>query len=633
MKISRNWLQKYFDQPLPSADELDHALTFHAFEIEEVEEKNGDSIIDVKILANRAADCLSHRGVAKEFSAILNIPLKDDLFREELPSRNASGLLTVSIDDPTLCNRYIGAVIQNVKVGPSPDWLKTALENVGQRSINNVVDATNYVMLDLGQPLHAFDADKLTQKDGGWHVRVRNAKEGEKITTLSSEERTLSTENLLITDGTTDTILGVAGVKGGKAAEVTEATTTIILEAAHFNYASIRKTAQKLRLPTDASKRFENNIAPFTAGFGMHAAIALILEIAGGNCEGVVDTNGTTPPSRIVLVDRAKINRHLGTILSREHIADALVRLGLPFEEKNEIYTVTVPFERVDLTIPEDLVEEVGRIVGYENVTAAPIPPLESPVSINKRLYYAHKIRQMLTTLGFDEVMTYAMQEKGVVEIANPIASDKAFLRPSLQKGVVAALQSNVANAPLLGRDSVLIFEIGSVFTGAQESVHVALVSGARKKPAAALDAAISAIAAAVGVPVALITTEDAYREFDLDTLVAQLPEPTAYDVFPVVTDGGKYKTIHPYPFALRDIAFWAPEETTPHSVSVLITESAGPYLVRLDQFDEFKKEGRVSYAFHLVFQSPTKTLEDEEIVAAMNSVTEALKQAGFEVR
>lgn len=633
MKVSRNWLQNYFKQPLPDAAELDHALTFHAFEIEEVEEKGTDSIIDVKILANRAADCLSHRGVAKEFSAILNIPLKEDPFRKELPTYPVSSLLTVSVDDPTLCDRYIGAVIENVKVGPSPVWLREALENVGQRSINNVVDATNYVMLDLGQPLHAFDADKLSKKDDRWHITVRAGKEGEKITTLSNEERTLSPENLLITDGKTDAVLGIAGVKGGKMAEVTESTTSIILEAAHFNYASVRKTAQKLRLPTDASKRFENNIAPFTAGFGMHAAIALILEIAGGRCEGIVDTNSAVPPVRKVSVDRQKINGHLGTMLSKEHIADALLRLGLPYIENDETYTVTVPFERVDLTIPEDLVEEVGRIVGYESVTATPIPPITSPVSINKRFYYAQKIRQALIALGFDEVMTYAMQEKGVVEIANPIASDKAFLRSSLQKGMVAALQINSANAPLLGKDSVLLFEIGSVFADAEETVHMALISGARKKPAALLDAAMAAIETAIGTTVELVLTEEAYREFNLDALIAKLTEPTTYETFSVVTDGNKYKTINPYPFALRDIAFWAPETTNSESISAIIKETAGPFLVRLDQFDEFKKGGRVSYAFHLVFQSPTKTLGDQEITGAMNAVTAALQKAGFEVR
>src|ERR1035437_9935268 len=186
MKVSLKWLQTYFDAPLPDANTLADQLTFHAFEIEET----SDDMLDVKVLPNRAADCLCHRGIAKELSAILDTPLKNDPLRTPLPMYDLGGptSLTVKIEDSKKCLRYMGAVVKGVKIGPSPDWLKEAIEAVGQRSINNVVNATNYVMLNIGQPLHAFDAAKLALKDGTYSIGVRVAKEGEKITTLGGEE-------------------------------------------------------------------------------------------------------------------------------------------------------------------------------------------------------------------------------------------------------------------------------------------------------------------------------------------------------------------------------------------------------------------------------------------------------------
>ena len=637
MKVSHKWLQKYFDQPLPNAEDLDHALTFHAFEIEDIEAKNDDSIIDVKILANRAADCLSHRGVSKELSAILNIPLKGDPFRNDRKQYSQSKVLTVSIDDSKLCDRYIGAAIKGVKVAPSPEWLKNALEAVGSRSINNVVDATNYVMLDLGQPLHAFDAGKLGQKDDVWHIRVRSAKDGEKITTLSNEEKILTSENLLITDGTTDAPLGIAGVKGGNAAEVTEATTDIIIESAHFNYASVRKTAQKLRLPTDASKRFENNLSPETAGYAIDAVIKLILEIAGGTLEGVTEVYAGVEPLAPVSVSTEKINGVLGTSLSNDQIADALLRLDLPFTESAGVFTVSPPFVRVDITIPEDLIEEVGRIVGLTNIAAVPLPTTDSAIEINKRFYYAEKIRQRLIELGYDEVMTYAMGESGEVEIENPIASDKAFLRISLKDGISEALSLNAGNAALLGRDDSAIFEMGSVFPSNDSEIYEIgigyYVSGkkAEVKIREQLDAAKAQLETVLGVTLETVVTGN-FLMASFPSLLPQLPEAPAYDraLEPL---SNRYKPFSPYPFALRDIALWVPEAVFSVEVSEIIRTNAGAHLIRVDKFDEFKKDGRVSYAFHLVFQSSEKTLSETEINAAMDAVTAIVQSKGWEVR
>ncbi|MDD2657755.1 MAG: phenylalanine--tRNA ligase beta subunit-related protein, partial [Candidatus Pacebacteria bacterium] len=377
MKVSLKWLQKYFDTQLPSAEKIADAYTFHAFEIEEIE---GD-MMDVKVLPNRAADCLSHRGLATELSAILNLPLTSDPLREALQGLTLynkvkpCNAIKVEIEDPKKCARYMGALVKGVKVGPSPEWLREALLAVGQRSINNIVDATNYVMLNIGQPLHAFDAQKLTQKDGAYAIGVRSAREGEKITTLSGEEYTLTSNIQLITDAHADAPIALAGIKGGNAAELTEATTDIVVESANFDGTVTRRGAQTIKLFTDASLRFQNRPSPELAAYGMRDVLALIADIAGGEVIGVVDEYPARPePSREVSVTLAKINGVLGSNFTKEEVEDVFKRLALPYMIVNDVFTVTSPFERTDLDIAEALVEEVGRIIGYDQIPATELP-------------------------------------------------------------------------------------------------------------------------------------------------------------------------------------------------------------------------------------------------------------------
>jgi phenylalanyl-tRNA synthetase beta chain len=283
MLVSYKWLQSYFEKPLPPVEDVVHAFTFGAFEIEGTEEKHGDTIIDIKVLPDRACYCLSHRGIAKELSALLGVPMKQDPFVKSIPSLTpTSAVLTVRAD-PMRSPYYATALIKNVHVAPSPQWLKEALESMGQRSINNVVDATNYVMLDLGTPLHAFDAKKTSG-----HIDVRSAKEGETITLLGGAEKTLTGTETLITDADTGAALALAGVKGGALAELDAETTDIIVEAATFDPVITRKTAAKHDVRTDASKRFENKVAPVLPAHGMEAVVALITTVAGGVVEGIL---------------------------------------------------------------------------------------------------------------------------------------------------------------------------------------------------------------------------------------------------------------------------------------------------------------------------------------------------------
>src|SRR3990167_738045 len=282
MKISKQWLDTFFNAPLLEASILADALTFHAFEIDGVEKVGNDDVLDVKVTPNRGHDALSHRGIAKELSAILKLPLANDPFAVRPLLAPVTTDVSVELSSK-LCKRYIAGYIKGVKVGPSPEWLKTRLEAVGQRSINNVVDATNFVMFNIGQPLHAFDAGKL----GSLKIGVRAAKDGEVMVALDKKEYTLGRSTLVITAA--DAPVGIAGVKGGMPAAINETTKDIVIESANFDGVSVRKTAQALRLRTDASARFEQVLSPEIAAHGMQAVAALIQELAGGELAGFAD--------------------------------------------------------------------------------------------------------------------------------------------------------------------------------------------------------------------------------------------------------------------------------------------------------------------------------------------------------
>src|SRR3989344_4110988 len=222
MKVSYLWLKEYLPDALPNREELQDLITFHAFEIEGSQNVGDDTIINIDVLPNRSSDCLSHRGVAREISAIVGKKLIKDPLQKKLSSVQVANNLIISIENKKQCSRYSTMVIEGVAVGPSPLWLKSRLEALGQRSINNIVDATNYVMFNLGQPLHAFDAQKLKKKNGKWHIAVRNSHEGEAITALDGAHYTLPEDTIVITDAVEDTLLGIGGIKGGKQAEVTK---------------------------------------------------------------------------------------------------------------------------------------------------------------------------------------------------------------------------------------------------------------------------------------------------------------------------------------------------------------------------------------------------------------------------
>jgi phenylalanyl-tRNA synthetase beta chain len=626
MKISRRWLQKYFEQPLPSVEELSDALTFHSFEIEESE----GEMFDVKILPDRAADCLSHRGIAREIGAVLDVEVVHDPLRESLPLFPVANSLEVSVADATKCTRYIGAVIKGVKVGPSPVWLKEALESVGQRSINNVVDATNYVMLNIGQPLHAFDADKLELREGKYSIGVRDSKQDEKITTLSGDNFVLPEGVLIIVDGNTDAPIGIAGVKGGAAASITEATTNIVLESANFEGTAVRKASTKLKLWTDASQRFQNKPASKLAAYGMRDVIALILEIAGGTLEGVADVWSEQAEQNSVSVSLEKINSVLGAAYESRDVEKVFDRLGFSYTSENNLFTVAPPFERRDITIPENLIEEVGRILGYDQVLPETLPPLAVPPD-QSRYYGIERIKDFLTERGFTEVSTQTFAVLGEVSLANPLDQTRPALRTSLEKNMHDALARAAYVAPrVLGpTEHIKLFEVGTIFK--KENEHLSLVLGYRQLSGKQSPTLLAEVVSdleheLIGVfampPVVEMSVAEAIlSDTNLEMIGAD------YELRKVTL--GAYKPFSIYPFALRDVAVWTPARTEESEVANLIIKEAGDLLARIDLFDRFSKEvdgvERISYAFRLVFESFERTLSDEDLNPLMEKITATL--------
>jgi len=630
MKVSHDWLQSFFEKPLPSAEEIERALTFHSFEIEGVENSpaggGSDSVIDVDVLANRAHDCLCHFGIAKEISTVLSIPLAHDPFARKTELSPESNMIDISVESSSQCPRYAAAVIRGIEVKDSPEWLRNRLEAIGQHSINTVVDATNYVMFHLGQPLHAFDMDKLADSDGNASISVRFAKEGERIILLGGDEHELSEEMQLITNALTDAPIAVAGVKGGVAAEVDSKTTNIIIESANFDPVVTRKSAQALKLQTDASKRYENEISPELVGAGLSMVVELIQQIAGGVLEGFADEYPQKVENWEVKMRASRLNSLLGTNISNPEIEDIFTRLNFEYErDGDDTYVVTPPFERLDLQIEEDLIEEVGRIFGYENIPER-APEAFEMESINKDFYYAERIREALRHAGYSEVYTYSLVATGEIQTENALASDKQCLRPTLAFALESALERNARMLPVLGADAVRIFEIGNVFK--KEGEHMALAIASTN----GTEDAQKAVEDVLGISITW-SGEGNVQECLLSALLKKLPDPEKYADAPVIQKHS-YTPFSLYPFVLRDIAMWTPEGTTADAVLATVTEEAGELLVSATLFDEFSKDGRTSFAYRLAFQSHDRTLTDEEINQIMKKVEGTLNSMeGFEVR
>jgi phenylalanyl-tRNA synthetase beta chain len=464
MKVSYNWLKWYIPNA-PDAHKLADIFNYHLCEVETVEEKDDDFILDMKILPNRAHDLLSHMGIAREVASLLNIEYVDPTPKYKIPDTTSTNLkINITTDKD---RRHVGRIVRNVKVGPSPEWVVKHLASIGQRSINNIVDATNLVMFDCGQPTHAFDLSKV---EGG-ELNIRDAKKGEKVILLTGEEKELSEGMIAICDGGGNIL--DTGIKGGKHAEITTATTDLILEADNFDPVFARKTGQALNIVTDARKRFENDLSPELAPYAMTELSALIAEMCPeATFEDIVDTYPQKQTEKKLSFSAEKILKILGVPVSVIEIGNILERYKIGYKNEGDKFEIVVPPMRMDLEIQEDMAEEIGRIMGYDKVKGV-IPKIDFKSKVNQTYEKIIWARNKLINEGYSEVMTYTFRNTGEVEVMQS-ASDKKFLRTNLSDGLQESMKLNKLNAPLLGINEVRIFEIGTVFKKDKEEMHVA---------------------------------------------------------------------------------------------------------------------------------------------------------------
>jgi phenylalanyl-tRNA synthetase beta subunit len=626
MKISHNTLQKLIVETLPTPVEIEQKLFDHAFEVEEIETVGDDTIYDIAILPDRQSDAGSHYGMAREIAGLYGYSLKP-VTAPEIPSSETISVPSVTIATDS-CNRYCAVRIDGVKIAASPEWLSTLLESMGQRSINNVVDATNYVLSMTGQPTHAFDAGKIT---GG--ITVRNANDGETILLLSGEEKTLAAHNMVIADDSA--LLALAGVKGGKHAEVDNNTTNIILESAHFNYASVRKTARSLSILTDAAKRFENNISADGAYDALIMLAQMIIEIAGGTASTPVDHYSHPEERWNVSISKNRASQLIGVKLSPAEFTEVFEKFHVPYtyDNETEVLTVHPDTSMRYLRIPEDLVDEIVRYRGYKNLVGV-IPQLAAIASDSGVEVASSIARSNLLAVGYWETFTYAFRESGDIKMNNAL-SDKSYLRTNIAQGFADSLEKNYRNADVIGLSEIKMFEIGNVFTNAGESTHVCVgIKRAKDKGVKAeLEAIVAELATALGTELADIT-------FTGETIVeATIPsEMSQTSVQSFVSDSSdmpvKFVPWSQYPAITRDIAVWVPESTDSQELVDMYTKLGTELLVRAPRLvDQFTKEGRTSYAFRLVFQAFDRTLTDDDIKPITDAIYASLDKVGYEVR
>jgi phenylalanyl-tRNA synthetase beta subunit len=612
MKISYNWL-KWYIPDAPEANKLADVITYHLTEVEGMDKlPDGDTIFDINILPNRAHDLLSHSGVARELSGQLGIPFTDPtktytdiMAKKEITKTD----LQVEVNNPN-ARRYSARIVKNIKVGPSPEWVVKHLESVGQRSINNIVDATNLVMFNCGQPVHAFDIRKFADKK----VVVTNAVEGSELELVGKDKIIAKLKDTDLVIGNSEgVILALGGVKGGTNSGVADDTTDLILEVANFAPTGIRKTARRIGVLSDSAKRFENDLSPELCTFGMLELSALISEMCPDAIfEEIVDIYPNKQEVRKISFTTDFVNKKVGGNITPQEVEQILKNYNFIYEHNNGDFIVVVPSLRLDLENPIDMAEEIGRIYGYDKLTPI-LPKISFEPKQNDTYQKILAVRNHLINEGYREVMTYAFGKKGEVEVLAS-ASDKNFLRTNLTDGLKASFEMNRLNAPLLGIDAVKIFEIGTVFKKDKETINVGL---ADKKGVTEfiLDECLTKF----GI--------DSKKSSDLISgdLVISNTEVTIFDTIP------NFVTWSVYPFITRDISLWVNNDSDKDVVLEIIKEAGKELLIKEPQIlDRFEKEGKISFAFRMVFQSYERTLSDEEINKIMENINIKVLEKGY---
>lgn len=671
MRIVHAWLAELVDVPA-ELEQVATDISLRGFEVAELDRRR--AVIDFEITANRP-DCLSHLGIAREAAVIWSTRIRAPALSEL--RHDGDSLIAVDVEDKVLCPRYCAQVF-DVRPGPSPAWMADRLDAAGVRPINNIVDVTNYVMLELGQPMHAFDVARLR----GERLIVRRARPDERIRTLDQVDRPLDAEMLVIADAERPTAIG--GVMGGRESEIGSGTTRIVLESAYFQPASVRRTSKRLGLKTEASIRFERGGDVAAPPLGIARAAALFERIGAGRAVGTLVDRYASPRPAVGVVLRAdRIARLLGQRVPSSDVPRILEPLGFRVARdtstRDERWAVTVPSFRADVSNEADLIEEVGRHYGFDRLPVT-FPPLNAPQPPpGAGIVRSRKLREIVTAAGFSEAMTFAFIERQAAlpfcdaggephAIANPLSEKFAVLRPSLLPGL---LDSAVHNRRRERKD-IRLFEEGSRFNAAGEGRAVGLIAcgaahphwSAQARPVDFFDmkGVVEEICAAFRVPVefapascsfllrgraadvwttgigrqwlgltgqlapavaaarGFAESEEMYvAEIDLRALAAHSP-----------TDDMKAQPLPRYPSIVRDISILIDEALPAAAVRGTIRSSAPATLESITEFDRYQgkgvPEGRISLSLRLTFRAPDRTLTDQEAQDATMRILTALR-------
>lgn len=676
MKISLEWLKEFVDiKHVPS--KIAEDLTMAGLEVEGFEEIDGDTIFELSVTPNRP-DLLSHQGVAREISALygLEITLPDFEVLEE--GDPVEAMSSIDIEDPGGCPRYSGRVITGVRIGPSPEGVKKRLESLGVRSISNVVDATNYVMLELGQPLHAFDYHRLAEN----RIVVKRALSGETMKTLDGQQKIFDTNDLLICDGAGPVAL--AGIMGGLDSEVNSDSTDLLLESAHFDPTSIRRSAKRMGLSTEASYRFERGTDPSGTVRAVTRLAVLIHNWAGGTiCRGVLDAHPKVEGERKVMFSMDSINDYLGTGIEEGEVVSILTGLGMdPSKGEDGQWAVRVPGYRRDIAIKEDIIEEVARIHGYQEIPATMPVGRTVPVVRTPGERILGRARNIVEGMGFSEAINYSfvshdeLKDLGLtggpepVRLLNPISEEMEVMRTSLLPGLLRSLRHNVSRRV----EDVRLYEIGKVFLPSssceisEERLRIsAVMTGVRSSKTWYRDGQVSDFFDIKGAAENLLSSlgirKISFAEMETPYLQpgqsawVMIGDGAAGPVgslhprilekldirgwagcfeldFPLIEEGAvgisMYEQIPRYPAVLRDLALVVPAEVPAGDIEGTVS-ATGKNLKEVRLFDLYQgkgiPEGFRSLAFSLSFQNPERTLTDEEVDASVKDVLKELKK------
>ena len=633
-----------------------------------------EDILDFEITSNRP-DCFSIEGLGRETAIALNENFRNphkDLNKEVKTVESIEGL-KVDVEAKDLCYRYIARVLKDVKIEPSPEWMKRRLKACGVRAINNIVDITNYVMLELGQPMHAFDIENVAGK----HIIVRRAKENEKITTLDEIERTLNTDNLVIADE--EKPVAVAGVMGGANSGITDETKIVVFEAATFNRGSVRLTAKKLGLRTESSSRFEKGLSPEIAIRAINRAVELAELIGAGKAvEEKIDIYPEKEPQKVIPFEPEKVNKLLGMNISSEEMVDILTKLGINVKgDKLEI-----PFFRVDLNLTADIAEEIIRIHGYNTLNSTLINAESTVGAKTKVQKLQDRVKDLLVEKGFSEMYAFSfighkdfekckLDSQKAIKITNPLGEEFSLMRTSMMPTVMQSISTNYNKK----NKDVALFEIGKTYTDENGNIAKGEVATETEQIAFALYGKNADFYVVKGIIENILQISNiAKYQLSRETEVNLHPGRSAKiligkdriasfgEVHPEVLENygigekvyyavidiekfakygknnKKYTPIPKYPAVERDIALVVDEDVEVGQIESVISKKAKNILERAELFDVYRSdklgENKKSVAYELIFRAQDRTLTDDEIKNTMEAITKELQTIlGAELR